>query len=478
MADLNATATTPTVVVVGGGISGMATGLAVLDLAAQRWSGQPPRLHVLEAERRAGGKIQTSVEEGYTCEWGVNGFLNKEPKTLELVQRLELEDQLLPASVAFGKRYIFTRGKLRQVHMHPLKFMFSRLLPLRAKLRLLREPWIKGLPPADRDESVAEFARRRIGDVAYQILVDPMQTGIYAGDPERMSVASCFPRVVEVEREYGSLIRGMVKLAKERRTQGEPLPGAGPSGHLTSFKGGMQTLIDRLVAQLGDRVRCGAPVRAIRRDGQRYLVAVEGDGESIAADSVVLACPAHAAAGIVRELDAELGGVLGEISYPPMAVVCLGYRAEQIRHPVDGFGFLAPRASRLRILGALWASATFPDNAPPEHVLLRVMLGGARDERVLDLDDDELQRLVCDELGRVQGISGAPGYARVFRHPLAIPQYLVGHGTRLTRLETCLKRWPGLLITGNAYRGIGVNDCARNAWPVAEQVLATSRSEG
>ena len=164
-------------------------------------------------------------------------------------------------------------------------------------------------------------------------------------------------------------------------------------------------------------------------------------------------------------------GTTGEIPYPPMAVVCLGYRAEQIRHPVDGFGFLAPRSSGLRVLGALWASATFPDNAPPGHVLLRVMIGGARDEGVLELDDSELQRLVCEELARVQGISGAPTYARIFRHTLAIPQYLVGHGERLARIEACLQRWPRLAIAGNAYRGIGVNDCAREAWPIAERVL-------
>jgi protoporphyrinogen/coproporphyrinogen III oxidase len=469
---MDSVSSSPLVVIVGGGISGMATALALLDLAAQRGQA-PPRVMVLESEPRVGGKIQTSTQEGYVCEWGVNGFLNKEPKTLELCQRLHLEDKLFPAAGAFNKRYIFARGKLRQVHMHPLKFMLSGLLPLSAKLRLVRELWVKS-PPPGQDESIAAFARRRIGEEAYQTLVDPMQTGIYAGDPEQMSVVSCFPRVVEVEQQYGSLIRGMVKLARERATEGkrEPLPGAGPAGHLTTFRGGMQTLIDRLATELGDRVHRSCPVRAVLREEGRLQVVAEGFAAPLPADAVVLACPAHAAARIVSDLDGELATALREIPYPPMAVVCLGYRAAQIRHPVDGFGFLAPRSSGLRILGALWASATFPDNAPEGHVLLRAMLGGARDTTVLELDDGELLRLVIDELDRVQGISGAPTYARVFRHPLAIPQYLVGHAARLGRIEARLGEQPGLLITGNAYQGISVNDCARNAWPVAERVLS------
>ncbi len=457
--------------IVGGGVAGMTAALAIADTATAR--GQPvPELTVLEAEPRVGGKVQTSREEGYLCEWGVNGFLNKEPRTLELCQRLGLQGELLPAAGAFNKRYIYTRGKLRAVHMHPLKFMFSGLLPLGAKLRILREPWVKTPPPADgADESIAAFARRRIGPIAAQVLVDSMQTGIYAGDPEQMSVKACFPRVVEVEREHGSLIRGMMRLARERRGKGEPLPGAGPSGHLTSFKGGMQVLVDRLATELGARVRLRAPVRSVGREDGRLGVALEGESP-LRADAVVLACPAHAAARITAGLDPALAAVLGEIPYPPMAVVCLGYPNERLRHPLDGFGFLTPRADGLRILGALWASATFPENAPESHGLIRVMLGGARDLSILELSDEALVKLACEEIDRVQGLDGPPAFARVFRHTLAIPQYLLGHEDRLRRMDERLAEQPGLLLTGNAYRGIGVNDCARNAWPIAEAVLA------
>jgi oxygen-dependent protoporphyrinogen oxidase len=461
------------VVVVGAGVSGLTTALALSDLCAAS-SVEVPAITLLESEARVGGKVRTSLDEGFLCEWGVNGFLNKEPRTLELVQRLDLAGALCPASGAFNKRYIFTRGKLRQVHMHPLKFLFSRLLPFRAKLRLLREPWIKPAPPTDHDESVAEFARRRVGPVAHQILVDPMQTGIFAGDPEQMSVAACFPRVVEVEREYGSLIRGMAKLAKERKAKGEPLPGAGPAGHLTSFRGGMQVLTDHLAERLGaETVRLGQRVTGVaRREGGGYRVAVAGEAAALEADALVLACPAHATASIAAELDPELAAACAEIPYPPMAVVCLGYRREAVAHPLDGFGFLVPRSAGLRMLGALWASATFPDNAPSGRVLIRVMLGGARDLKILDLDDEALVRVTAEEVARVHGCDGPPAFARVYRHELAIPQYLVGHPGRLERIERRLSALPGLHLTGNAYRGIGVNDCARNAWPVAEAVLA------
>jgi len=458
----------PDIVIVGGGMSGLATALALQDVALERGRAVP-RLVVLEAEARCGGKIATEHSDGYICEWGVNGFLNKEPRTIDLVRRLKLEDRLLPASGAYNKRYLFTRGKLRAVHMHPVKFLFSRLLPWRAKLRLLREPWVRE-PAPDGDESVASFARRRIGPIAAEVLVDSMQTGIYAGDFEQMSVRSCFPRVVEVEREYGSLIRGMMQLARERKTKGQPLPGAGPTGHLTSFRGGMQVLIDALAATLGDAVQLRTPVRRIGLEEGRLVVEPEGR-EALRPAAVVLACPAHAAARMTAGLDAELSAELGAIRYPPMAVVCLGYPVAQLRRPVDGFGFLAPRSAGLRMLGALWASATFPDNAPEGQVLIRAMLGGARDLGVLELDDEELVRLTAGELERAQGAMGPPSFVRVFRHPLAIPQYLVGHQERLARIDARVGRLPNLFVTGNAYRGIGVNDCARLARPVAEAVL-------
>jgi oxygen-dependent protoporphyrinogen oxidase len=459
------------VIVAGAGISGLATALAVEDLARER-ALPIPDITLLEADSHPGGKIRTINADGFTCEWGVNGFLNKEPATLELVRRIDHWDQLLPASGAYKNRFLFVRGKLRPVQMHPLKFMFSGLLPFGAKLRLIRELWVKSQSPGDRDESVAEFARRRVGPVAFQTLVDAMQTGIYAGDPERMSVVSSFPRVVEVERDYGSLIKGMARLARERRAAGEPLPGAGPRGHLTSFKGGMQSLIDQLARTLGDRIRYEARVRAVERDPEGgYALRIEGTDEPLRADVVVLACPAFSAASAVQGLDADLAHLLSEIPYSPLVVACLGYAREQVRHPMDGFGFLVPRDQGLRILGALWTSTLFPGRAPEGQVLIRAMIGGARDPDVLELDDQELTQLVQRDIFESMGGEGQPTFTRIFRHRCAIPQYVIGHAERLRLIDAQLAHLPGLVITGNAYRGIGVNDCVANARPTAERIL-------
>jgi oxygen-dependent protoporphyrinogen oxidase len=454
----------------------MATALAIEDLARQRGAAAPELL-VLEAEPHVGGKIRTLQEEGFTCEWGVNGFLNKEPRTLELVQRLGLEQRLLPATAAFKRRYIYTRGKLRSVQMHPLKFLFSGLLPFSAKLRLIRELWVPRRPADQGDESVADFARRRVGPVAYRVLVDPMQTGIYAGDPEQMSVLSSFPRVVEVEQQHGSLIRGMKRIAAERRAEAEArgeqapdqLPGAGPAGHLTSFEGGMQVLVERLAQVLGQRVRTGAPVQAVERQGRSFRVRLEG--QSLEAEAVVLACPAHASRRLLGGLDGELSGLLSQIPYAPLAVVCLGFSAGQLGHPMDGFGYLVPRDAGLRLLGVLWTSTIFPGRAPDGRALLRVMIGGARDPGALELSDDQLLQAVLQDLARAQGVRGEPCFARVFRHQRAIPGYTVGHAERLQQMGALERRHPGLVITGNAYRGVSVNDCAREAWPTAERVL-------
>ena len=458
----------PHLAVVGGGISGLTTALACLDLARQRGLATP-RITVLESAPVVGGKIRTLHEEGFTCEWGVNGFLAKEPKTLELCQRLNLQDRLFPAADAFNNRYIYTGGRLRSVQMHPLKFLLSGLLPVSAMLRLMCEPWIPRRTGAG-DESVADFARRRVGPVGLQVLVDPMQTGIFGGDPEQMSVASCFPRVVEVERDYGSLIGGMAKIARERKAAGQQGPSAGPSGHLTSFKGGMEVLIQALAEQLGHRVRTGAAVQRLARTEHGFRLT--GEGLELDVDQVVLACPAHAATGITAELDPELSQLLDQIPYAPMAVVCLGYPRQAVAHPMDGFGFLAPRTAGLRILGALWTSSIFPGRSPDDTVLIRVMVGGARDPEVMQLDDDQLVQLVHGELGTAMGAGDRPSFVRIFRHQRAIPQYVLGHGQRLAQLEQRLARLPGLLITGNAYKGVGVNDCAREAWEVAARVLA------
>jgi protoporphyrinogen/coproporphyrinogen III oxidase len=452
------------VVIVGGGISGMATAIAILDLAEQK-KVQPPRIQVLEANEKPGGKIRTIVVDDFACEYGVNGWLNKEPKTVDLCRRVGLSKKLLPATDAYNKRYLFARGQLHAVEMSPFKFMTSGLISVGGKARLMVEPLVsKGDP---RGESIAQFARRRIGDEAFRVLVDPMQSGIYAGDPEKLSVAACFPRVVEVEEEYGSLIKGMVKLARKRKGNA---PTGGPSGHLTSFRGGMQTLIDAMAQTLGPRLRCNATVESVESADKGFRVSLKGD-EPVNADAVVLASPAFASARILAGSQPALADQLKRIDYPPLAVVCLAFKAESISHPLDGFGFLVPRNQGLRMLGSLWTSSIYPERAPTGTVLLRTMVGGARDRSILDMDSGELANMVLEELRPHLGIQGRPIMEQVFTHEKAIPQYELGHLQLVEKLDGYLNDLKGLHLTGNAYRGVSVNDCAKNAGPTAEKVL-------
>ncbi|MBW2731787.1 MAG: protoporphyrinogen oxidase [Deltaproteobacteria bacterium] len=456
------------ITIVGGGISGLATALAIDDLARNERM-PPPALQVLESTPRPGGKIRSEPEAEFLCEGGPNGFLDKEPKTFELCKRLDLE--VLPATDFFENRYLYRGGTLHQVSMHPLQFMGSGLLPLSAKLRLAIEPFISAPNPFPEDESVASFARRRIGEQAFRILIDAMQSGIYAGDPERMSVVSCFRRVVEIEREYGSLIRGMVALMRKRK-KGSPTPGAGPTGRLTSFPRGLQQLTDAMAQRLGDRLITNTPVQGVSRGegGEGYVVHAEG-GRDFPSDLVILACPAFAGASILRGLDEELTRLLRRIDYAPMAVASIAWRREQVEHPLDGFGFLAPRREGLRLLGALFTSSIFVQRAPKGHVLIRAMLGGARDENILQLDDEEILNAARHDLAQVLGLRGQPVMHRIFRHEHAIPQYNVGHGRLLQSLDDRLEAHQGLLLTGNAFRGIGVNDCIVDAGLMAQRAL-------
>lgn len=468
----------PRIVVVGAGVSGLAVAWALRNAGPGPTDAPGPELIVLEGEGRPGGKILSERVGGFLCEWGPNGFLDREPATLALCRALDLGEQLLPATGAFAKRYIYRGGRLHVAAAHPLRFLASSLLPWPAKLRLLREPWVAPRPPTEiEDEAVLAFAARRIGPVAARLLIDPMQAGIYAGDPARLSVASCFPRVVEIERRYGSLIRGLIALQRERRrrggARGAPAPGAGPSGHLTSLRPGLQLLTDTLAQRLGPILRCGERLERLSRSpgGTGWVLHRRGL-PPLTADVVILACPSHAAATLLEGVDGALAALLRGIDYAPLAVVALGYRREQLRQPLDGFGFLAPRGEGLRLLGSLWDSTIFANRAPQGQVLLRAMMGGARDRAVATLPPATLATAAHEELRPLLGIDGRPALAEAVIHQRAIPQYNLGHRERVAQIAAHLARHPGLLLAGNALHGVGINDCARHAPAIAAQALA------
>ncbi|MFN3395796.1 MAG: protoporphyrinogen oxidase [Thermodesulfovibrionales bacterium] len=448
------------ITIVGGGISGLSLAFFLKRARPQI------EVTVLEAEDRPGGKIWSDRRDGFLCESGVNGFLDNRPKTLELASLLSLNP--LRSNDNARKRFVFSGGKLRLIPESPIAFLTSDLLSLKGRISLLCEPF---QPKGSKDdESLAEFAIRRLGREAYEKLIDPMASGIYAGDPEKLSLKSCFPRIYKLEREYGSLIKGMIKLQKKAKREGKASIGPGPGGNLTSFRSGMGTLIDALKDELDESLKSKSKVVSILKGNRVYNVITE-DGKGIESDVVVIATPAHEASAITATLDRGLSELLSKIPYPSLSVICLGYRKDKIDHDLNGFGFLIPHIEGRRILGSLWDSSIFPERSPEGYVLIRSMVGGMRASELALIEKDQLIKLVQEELRDIMGIKEDPDFVSVYVHEKAIPQYTQGHSERLQLIEELLLKYKGLYITGNAYRGIGVNDCIENSYKLTEEIL-------
>ena len=460
------------IVIVGGGISGLSLAFALLEAEPSA------DIVIFESEKRAGGKIWTEKVNGFLCEGGVNGFLDNRPKTLELASKLSLNP--LRSSEAARKRYIFSDGKLRLLPESPLSFLTSDLLSLYGRLRVVYEFFA----PKGRldDETLADFARRRLGKEAYEKLIDPMASGIYAGNPEALSLKSCFPKIFKLEEKYGSLIKGMIKLQREAKKSKSPHPpftkggqggikvGAGPGGALTSFYEGMGMMVASLKSSLKERLRAGSKVVSVERKNKGYAVHLS-NGMVVEAEIVVIASPAYSAAEILKNLDRSLSSVLSEIQYPSVSVVCFGYRKERIVNKLDGFGFLIPHKERRKILGVLWDSSIFPGRAPDGYVLLRSMVGGARASGLDMQDDGRLMDLMAEELSHIMEIKTQPDFVKIYKHEKAIPQYNIGHDRKLKTIDDMLIKYENLYLTGNAYRGIGVNDCIENSYKLAGTII-------
>ncbi len=454
--------------IVGAGISGLATAQAILARVPDA------DITIYESGKRVGGKVWTEISpEGYLCEGGVNGFLNKIPRTLELCREVGIEP--VSADPAAEKRYVFSHGDLHKLPEKPPQFLVSRLLSVPGRLRVIYELFVGGTD--NPDETLAEFGTRRLGREAFERLIDPMASGVFAGDATKMSVTSCFPRIKEIEAEYGSLIRGLIKLQMKARKEGRKnTPGPGPGGRLTSFSKGMSALTDTLALMLGSRIRTDSPVAGISRNSRLYTLHLK-DGANEETDVLILAAPAFAQSSILQEYEPELAGLLAGIEYPALSVVCLGYREDHIAPYLDGFGFLVPSTERRSILGTIVDSNVFPGRAPEGHALFRTMVGGARTPQFACLPDEQLLDRVRADLKDITGLAAEPEFVRIFRHEKAIPQYVVGHAAKLDAIDQILRKHPGLVLTGNAFRGVSLNDCVVNAWKTA-QTLMQSLTKG
>ena len=445
------------VAIIGGGVAGLAAAYRLLTLGRE--------VTVYEAGPRAGGVVRTERRDGFLAEAGPNSLLSPEPDVRALLEEAGLAARQIEAGPAARRRYIVRAGRLVALPASPAELLTTRAFSLKGKLAILREPFVPAADPS-LQESVAHFVRRRLGSEFLDYAAGPFVGGIYAGDPAALSVRNALPRLHALEQEHGSILRGALARRRALRAAGRSM--AGGPGRIVSFPAGMGEIPEALAGRLGDRIRTSSAVHGVRRVGGGWSVRVGGD--DVRHDAVVLACPAHAFDSLAVE---TAGGVrpegLADIPYAPVAVVVLGFRRDEVVHPLDGFGVLVPAVERRRVLGVLFSSTLFPGRAPDGCVTLTAFVGGARQPELAALDPDALVRLVRQELGELLGAAGELRFRQVVRWPRAIPQYVVGYDRWLGLMDQIEAANPGLFLAGSYRRGVALPDALRSGLEAASR---------
>lgn len=463
-------------IIIGAGISG----LACAFLLQKRGR----RVLLLEKAPRFGGAIRSAREGEWLIEAGPNSTLETNPMLTQLIVDAGVEEQKLYASDASKNRYILRGGALTPLPMSPPAFFATKLFSWSAKLGLFREPFIAASKP-DAQESVSDFVRRRLGQEFLDYAINPFVAGVYAGDPDLLSVRAAFPKLFELEQKYGSLIKGQIKGAKERKKRNEE---SKQSARMFSFLDGMQTLTDALANALTEKlhsvdvlaVTAGSAEAGNEAAGDaaagtnRYIVRYRHDGieHEAGARNVIIATPAEATAALSKDLAPELNTVLSEIPYPPVAEVITGFTPTAGMHPLDGFGFLIPKVEKRRILGTIFSSTIFTKRAPEGRVHLTTFIGGMRQPEEALKSDDEIAQTALAEQHALLGTPMTPDFIHVTSWKHAIPQYVHGHLERMGAIDRVEEAHPGLYYCANYRGGISVGDCVKSAHGVVDRITA------
>lgn len=481
------------VAIVGGGIAGLS--------AAYRLQRRAPEVAItlIEGEARLGGKITTERVDGFVIEGGPDTFLSYKPRGIGLCRELGLEDRLHGTNEKIRRTYVMRHGKLYDLPegltgLIPSRFgpmiKTSLISPL-GKLRMGLDYFIPPKSP-NGDESLAQFVERRLGHEMYERMIEPLMSGIYAGDGAQLSLRATFPQLRQTELDHGSLVKGMLATKRkhpERNTAKSEDAGRKTWPAFVTPTTGLAEIVEALTLQLkGLDIRLGTRVTEILPSPRPTPFQTEGaqadtidstspytlileNGERLEADAVILAAPAHATAYLVVGFDPKLAQALQGIPYASTVTVSVGYPLRDIPRPLNGYGYIIPKAEGRSILACTWTSTKFPHRAPEGYGLIRAFIGRAGDDDVLNRSDEALLRMVRDELRETLGITTAPMVQRIFRWPKAMPQYTLGHLERLAVIDRRLAQQPGLFVAGNAYRGIGIPDCIASGEQAADKVI-------
>ena len=454
------------IVVVGGGISGLATANRLIELGHTN-------VTLLEASPRLGGTIETVHRDGFLIERGPDSFISEKPEAIELAKRLGLESQLIQTNEKYRRSFIVRDGRLRAVPegfqlMAPSRmwpFLTSDIFSVAGKMRMAAELFVpRKSANGIQDESLANFVRRRLGREALERMAQPMIGGIYTADPETLSLRATLPRFLDMERDHRSLILAMLRSGQAKKS--------GTSGARYSlflaFHQGMETLTKAL-ARINADIRLNTRVEALRWDDGAW--AIRSSAEEIGADGVCLAVPAYVAASLIENVSGSLAAKLRQIKYASTATINFAYKRSDIKHSLNGFGFVVPLIEKRSLIACTFSSVKFSGRAPEDHVLLRAFAGGALQPQIFALDETDLVPRIDADLRELLGITGRPLFTEVAKWERSMPQYEVGHLDRVAEIESEVSKLSGLALAGNSYRGAGIPDCIRSGEKAAESIL-------
>jgi protoporphyrinogen/coproporphyrinogen III oxidase len=461
------------IVIIGGGIAGLA---AAYHIHEEISKSTPVKCILIESLEKFGGKISTIRFDGFIVERGPDSFISQKPQALELCRKLGLEDRLTGTSPNHPNTYVCIKNKLVTMPdglslMIPTKFIpfiFSPLFSWWGKIRMGMDLFIPKKKGND-DESLASFVRRRMGKEALEKMAEPMLAGIYASDPELMSINSTFPMFVQTEQKYRSLIIGM--LERKRQQMIRQPKGKQPFSLFMTLKNGLDEMVETLVKKaININFRAGTKVMDLSRAEEGWKLTLN-DGSFINADAIILATPAKISALLLEQVSPKVASLLNRIKYVSTATVSIGYKKEGFPHKLDGFGFVVPKKEGKRILACTWTSSKFPERVPEKHVMLRCFVGGAMREELAELEENEIGNMVREELLDIMGIDCKPVFLKVFKYKKSNVQYQLGHAALIESIRKELELLPGLFVTGSAYTGIGIPDCIRDGEYAAKEAI-------